>query len=149
MVQAVCFYLNINVIHVDIDFFQKKVDNPLPLYREQFVPHRIEVIGALFNSFRLDPAFRQNLLGSLVVALLELLDEGFGGRLVLRAIVIGVEPRTSSPVRIPRDNATLQHITIKGLYPCGEGAGYAGGIVSAAIDGERCAESLVNDIQNS
>lgn len=58
------------------------------------------------------------------------------------AIVIGVETRTSSPVRIPRDNETLHHITIKGLYPCGEGAGYAGGIVSSAIDGERCAECL-------
>ncbi|MBO7608794.1 MAG: FAD-dependent monooxygenase [Muribaculaceae bacterium] len=65
------------------------------------------------------------------------------------AIVIGVETRTSSPVRIPRDSETLHHIKVKGLYPCGEGAGYAGGIVSAAIDGERCAEALVNDIKNS
>ena len=55
--------------------------------------------------------------------------------------MIGVETRTSSPVRIIRDLETLQHITIKGLFPCGEGAGYAGGIVSAGIDGERCAES--------
>ena len=53
-----------------------------------------------------------------------------------------METRTSSPVRIPRDKETLSHIEIKGLYPCGEGAGYAGGIVSAAIDGERCAECL-------
>ena len=58
------------------------------------------------------------------------------------AAVIGAETRTSSPVRIPRDNESLQHIEIQGLYPCGEGAGYAGGIVSAAIDGERCAEAL-------
>ncbi|MGL5894699.1 MAG: FAD-dependent protein, partial [Bacteroidales bacterium] len=58
------------------------------------------------------------------------------------AVMIGVESRTSSPVRIPRDRETLQHVMIKGLYPCGEGAGYAGGIVSAAIDGERCAEAL-------
>ena len=55
--------------------------------------------------------------------------------------MIGVETRTSSPVRIVRDNETLQHVTIEGLFPCGEGAGYAGGIVSAAVDGERCAMS--------
>lgn len=60
------------------------------------------------------------------------------------AQIIGVESRTSSPVRIPRDKDTLQHPQIKGLFPCGEGAGYAGGIVSAAMDGERCAEALVN-----
>ena len=69
------------------------------------------------------------------------------GFLTNDAIVIGVETRTSSPVRIPRDNETLCHIAIKGLYPCGEGAGYAGGIVSSAIDGERCAECLANDFQ--
>ena len=57
--------------------------------------------------------------------------------------MIGVETRTSSPVRILRDRDTYQHITLKGLFPCGEGAGYAGGIVSAAIDGERCAEGVV------
>jgi uncharacterized FAD-dependent dehydrogenase len=56
------------------------------------------------------------------------------------AILVAVESRTSSPVRIPRDAETLQHPQIKGLFPCGEGAGYAGGIVSAAMDGERCAE---------
>ena len=55
--------------------------------------------------------------------------------------MIGVETRTSAPVRIVRDRVTLQHIRLKGLFPCGEGAGYAGGIVSAAIDGERCAEA--------
>ncbi len=57
--------------------------------------------------------------------------------------LIGVESRTSSPVRIPRDKETFEHIQIKRLYPCGEGAGYAGGIVSAAMDGERCAEKLI------
>lgn len=64
------------------------------------------------------------------------------GFLTNEALLLGVETRTSSPVRIIRDNETLEHIEIKGLYPCGEGAGYAGGIVSAAIDGERCAEML-------
>lgn len=66
------------------------------------------------------------------------------GFLTNEAIVIGVETRTSSPVRIPRDKQTLSHVDIKGLYPCGEGAGYAGGIVSSAIDGERCAEALAS-----
>lgn len=62
------------------------------------------------------------------------------GFLTNEATVIGVETRTSSPVRILRDKDTLQHVQIKGLFPCGEGAGYAGGIVSAGVDGERCAE---------
>jgi len=58
------------------------------------------------------------------------------------AVILGVESRTSSPVSIPRDNISLQHPQIEGLYPCGEGAGYAGGIISAAIDGERCAKAF-------
>lgn len=68
------------------------------------------------------------------------------GFLTNDAIVIGVETRTSSPVRIPRDIEKLHHINIKKLYPCGEGAGYAGGIVSAAIDGERCADALASEL---
>jgi uncharacterized FAD-dependent dehydrogenase len=55
------------------------------------------------------------------------------------AILVGVESRTSSPIKIPRDKETLQHPQVKGLFPCGEGAGYAGGIISAAIDGINCA----------
>lgn len=62
------------------------------------------------------------------------------------AILVATESRTSSPVRIPRNKDTLQHSQIKGLFPCAEGAGYAGGIISAAIDGERCAEAAVNGI---
>jgi uncharacterized FAD-dependent dehydrogenase len=69
------------------------------------------------------------------------------GYLTNDAQIIGVESRTSSPVRIPRDKETLEHLQIKGFYPCGEGAGYAGGIVSAAMDGERCAEALVASIK--
>ncbi|MBE6302724.1 MAG: FAD-binding protein [Bacteroidales bacterium] len=65
------------------------------------------------------------------------------GFLTNEAAIIGVETRTSAPVRIVRDNDTLQHIELEGLFPCGEGAGYAGGIVSAAVDGERCAEAAV------
>ncbi len=75
------------------------------------------------------------------------LQEGFKsfgkqchGFLTNEAVMIGVETRTSSPVRILRDNDTLMHIRLQGLFPCGEGAGYAGGIVSAGVDGERCAE---------
>ena len=62
------------------------------------------------------------------------------GFLTNEAVVIAVETRTSSPVRIVRDNETLMHVGVAGLFPCGEGAGYAGGIVSAGVDGERCAE---------
>lgn len=68
------------------------------------------------------------------------------GFLTNEALMIGVETRTSSPVRIPRNSENLQHIRLEGLYPCGEGAGYAGGIVSAAIDGERCAENLATHL---
>ncbi len=68
------------------------------------------------------------------------------GFLTNEALMIGVETRTSSPVRIPRNPENLQHIRLEGLYPCGEGAGYAGGIVSAAIDGERCAENLATHL---
>ncbi len=66
----------------------------------------------------------------------------YKGFLTNEATMIGVETRTSSPVRMIRDKDSLQHIQIEGLFPCGEGAGYAGGIVSAAIDGERCAEAV-------
>ena len=76
------------------------------------------------------------------------LQEGFKtfgkhahGFLTNEAVMIATETRTSSPVRILRDRETLEHVRIKGLFPCGEGAGYAGGIVSAGVDGERCAEA--------
>src|SRR5258706_1773170 len=66
------------------------------------------------------------------------------GYMTNEAQVVGVESRTSSPVRIPRDKQTLEHPQVRRLFPCAEGAGYAGGIVSAALDGERCAEAIVN-----
>ena len=82
------------------------------------------------------------------------LQEGFKtfgrnshGFLTNEAVLIAVETRTSSPVRILRDYETLQHIRIQGLFPCGEGAGYAGGIVSAGVDGERCAEAAAAFLQ--
>jgi len=64
------------------------------------------------------------------------------GYLTNEAIVLGVESRTSSPVRIPRDSETLEHVQIKRLFPCGEGSGYAGGIMSSAVDGERVAQMI-------
>ena len=79
------------------------------------------------------------------------LQEGFKffgkhahGFLTNEAVMIGVETRTSSPVRVTRNTDTLMHVRIQGLFPCGEGAGYAGGIVSAGVDGERCAEMCVD-----
>ena len=65
------------------------------------------------------------------------------------AVVVATESRTSSRVRIPRNEETLQHLQIANLYPCGEGAGYAGGIVSAAIDGERVARQISNMINKA
>ena len=82
------------------------------------------------------------------------LQEGFKtfgknahGFLTNEAILIATETRTSSPVRIVRDRETLQHVRIQGLFPCGEGAGYAGGIVSAGVDGERCAEMCAQYVE--
>lgn len=82
------------------------------------------------------------------------LQEGFKtfgrhahGFLTNEAVLIATETRTSSPVRILRDRDTLQHVTVRGLFPCGEGAGYAGGIVSAGVDGERCAEACKEYLQ--
>ncbi len=80
-------------------------------------------------SKRLQEGFRQ--FGSLMK-----------GYLTNEAVILGVESRTSSPVRIPRDPESMQHIQVTGLYPCGEGSGYAGGIVSSAVDGIKTAEAL-------
>ena len=68
------------------------------------------------------------------------------GYLTDEAVVLGVESRTSSPVRIPRDHETMEHIRISGLYPCGEGSGYAGGIVSSAVDGMNAANAIYQKI---
>ena len=84
------------------------------------------------------------------------LQEGFKafgrqshGFLTNEAVMIGVETRTSSPVRIVRNGDTLMHVRLEGLFPCGEGAGYAGGIVSAGVDGERCAEMCAQYLQQT
>jgi uncharacterized FAD-dependent dehydrogenase len=77
---------------------------------------------------------------------LPLFGKKMNGYYTNEAILVGVESRTSSPVRIPRVKESLQHPHLAGLYPCGEGAGYAGGIVSAAIDGMNCADAVFRDI---
>jgi uncharacterized FAD-dependent dehydrogenase len=76
-----------------------------------------------------------------------LFGQTMSGFLTNEAVVFGVESRTSSPVRIPRDPEKMHHIKISGLYPCGEGSGYAGGIVSSAVDGMRAAEAIVRKNQ--
>ena len=111
-----------------IDFTQNRVSADIP--KTSYVPGTTSVeIGQVFPGF-----------------LSHILREGFTefgksmrGYLTNEAILHAPESRTSSPVRIPRDLYSYEHLQIKGLYPCGEGAGYAGGIISAAIDGEKCA----------
>jgi uncharacterized FAD-dependent dehydrogenase len=110
------------------DFSQSKLSADIP--KTSYVPGTTSVeLGQVFPGF-----------------LTQILRQGFSefgqsmkGYFTNDAILHAPESRTSSPVRIPRDNETLEHLQIKGLYPCGEGAGYAGGIISAAIDGEKCA----------
>jgi uncharacterized protein len=111
-----------------VDFTQNKVSSDIP--KTSYVPGTTSVeLGQVFPGF-----------------LTQIMREGFvqfgksmKGYYTNDAILHAPESRTSSPVRIPRDAYTLEHLQIKGLYPCGEGAGYAGGIISAAIDGEKCA----------
>lgn len=105
------------------------VDLPRTSYAPGIHPSRLDKWLPDFVGKRLQTAFRK-------------FNQMRRGFLTNEAVLIGVESRTSSPVRIPRDSETMHHVTLKGLYPCGEGAGYAGGIVSAAIDGERCAEAV-------
>lgn len=118
------------------DFVNGKPSKSLPStsYAPGVHPARLDQLLPPFVADRLREGFRE-----------------FGrksrGYLTADAAVIGAETRTSSPVRIPRDPDSLTHIGFEGLYPCGEGAGYAGGIVSTAIDGERCAEALVHSLK--
>lgn len=118
------------------DFVSGKVSQDLPQasYRPGLVSAPLHEKLPRSIAFRLKQAF-------------QIIDRKAKGYLTNEAVVVGVESRTSSPIRIPRDEATLEHIKIKGLYPCGEGAGYAGGIVSSAMDGERCAEAFANSRQ--
>ncbi len=92
----------------------------------------------------------ETLPGFIVSGLKEALfkfDKKMKGYYSEEAVMLAVESRTSSPIRIPRDKETFMHVEIDGLFPCGEGAGYAGGIVSASIDGENCADAAANYIR--
>lgn len=95
------------------------------------------------------PVYLKDVLGNTIGNSLQQGFKAFGnkmrGYLTNEAVIVGVESRTSTPVRIPRDKISMQHSRIRNLFPCGEGAGFAGGIVSAAIDGEKCAEAVLNN----
>ncbi len=114
-----------------VDFTQKKLSYDLPKssYSPGLVSSPLHFWMPPFISERLSKGF-------------QLFGKSSRGFLTNEAVMIAVETRTSAPIRIVRDIETLQHVTIEGLFPCGEGAGYAGGIVSAGIDGERCAEAV-------
>lgn len=113
-----------------MDFTRKKLSYDLPdsSYSPGLVSSPLHFWMPAFITDRLSKGFQQ-------------FGKSSHGFLTNEAVMIGVETRTSAPVRILRDNETLQHVTVNGLFPCGEGAGYAGGIVSAGIDGEKCAEA--------
>ena len=118
-----------------VDFFEGKLSNDLP--KSSYQPG-------------LHSATLKDVLPKHVHSRLRLALPAFGrkmrGYYTNDAVLVATESRTSSPVRIPRDHETLQHTEIEGLYPSGEGAGYAGGIVSAAMDGERIAEALAKKV---
>jgi uncharacterized FAD-dependent dehydrogenase len=118
-----------------MDFVNKKVSFDLPesSYAPGLVSSPLHFWLPEFIGNRLREGFRK-------------FGQQSRGFLTNDACLIAVETRTSSPVRILRDRETLMHVRLRGLYPCGEGAGYAGGIVSAAIDGERCADMLAECI---
>ncbi|RPA69151.1 FAD-binding protein [Cyclobacteriaceae bacterium YHN15] len=115
-----------------VDFTQKKVSNSLldTSYQPGLKSVDMDEVLPDFIAERLKQGFLN-------------FGQKMKGYLTNEAQIIGVESRTSSPVRIPRDKESFEHPIIKRLYPCAEGAGYAGGIVSAAMDGERCAEKLI------
>jgi uncharacterized FAD-dependent dehydrogenase len=112
------------------DFVSGKVSSSLPVC--SYLPG--------IHSAAMDEVLPAEVTAALKKAMMDF-GKKMKGYYTEEALLVATESRTSSPVRIPRDKETLQHPQIKGLYPCGEGAGYAGGIVSAAIDGERCAEA--------
>jgi uncharacterized FAD-dependent dehydrogenase len=120
-----------------IDFIDKKVSSKLMAtsYQPGLTSTNLREVLPAFISEALQQGFRD-------------FGKKMRGYLTNDAQIIGVESRTSSPVKIPRDKETLEHPQIKKLFPCGEGAGYAGGIVSAAMDGERCAEAVAARVQH-
>ena len=116
-----------------VDFVENRLSDSVP--QNSYLPGT--------HSAMLDEVLPKFVSDSLKVAL-PLFGKKIKGYYSNDAILVGVESRTSSPVRIPRDKMTWQHPQIKGLFPCAEGAGYAGGIVSAAIDGMNCASAILN-----
>ena len=121
-----------------MDFLNRKVSSSLPetSYQPGLTSIEMREVLPAFLSEALRQSFKS-------------FGEKMKGYLTNEAQIVGVESRTSSPVRIPRDKDTLEHPQIKMLFPCGEGAGYAGGIVSAAMDGERCAEAALHKIMKA
>lgn len=121
-----------------MDFLNKKVSTSLPetSYQPGLASVEMREVLPAFLSEALRQGFKN-------------FGEKMRGYLTNEAQIVGVESRTSSPVRIPRDKETLEHPQLKRLFPCGEGAGYAGGIVSAAMDGERCAEAVLAKIMKA
>ena len=115
------------------DFLAGKVSKNLP--KTSYFP--------VLNSVKLDEVLPSE-IGMRLAGGLRKFGRMIRGYTGPNALLIGFETRTSSPVRIPRGK-DLQHPEVKGFYPCGEGAGYAGGIVSAALDGRRCAEAVINE----
>jgi uncharacterized protein len=113
------------------DFVKQRNSNSLPLNSYK----------AGTKESRLDIELPRPIASRLIKGF-ELFGQSMRNYLSDDAIIVGVESRTSSPVRIPRDKITLEHTSLRGLYPCAEGAGYAGGIVSAAIDGMKCASAI-------
>ena len=118
-----------------LDFVQGKVSEDLP--KTSYLPG---IVSVDLNDVL--PDFIAKALRKAFVAF----DQSMPGYLTNEAILHAPESRTSSPVRIPRDPLTFQHTEVVGLYPCGEGAGYAGGIVSAAMDGEKCARKMAQQL---
>lgn len=119
------------------DFVQGKLSTEIP--QTSYVPGTTSVsMKEVFPEF-IHRALRQGF---------QEFDQNMRGYLTNEAVLHAPESRTSSPVRIPRDPLTFEHIQINGLFPCGEGAGFAGGIISAAIDGEKCAEMIAQKIKN-
>ncbi len=114
-----------------VDFVEGKLSNSLPVNSYKPGTKSVPLVDVL-------PAFIHDALRKA----LPLFGKKMKGYYTNEAVLVGVESRTSSPIRIPRDRVTLQHPQMSGLYPCGEGAGYAGGIVSAAIDGINCADAI-------
>lgn len=121
-----------------LDFVRRKDSETLP--RVSYAPG--------VHTARLDQLLPQEISGRLSEGF-KAFDRKCHGFLTNDAVMIGLESRTSSPVRIPRDRETLEHTEISNLYPAGEGAGFAGGIVSAAIDGQRCVEAYYEKIKTS